>query len=412
MKKPIHALKIVTVLSTVALLVAGCSDVDSTEGQVNNVPTVKVWKVGEAAQTGLIASGKVVADEEIQVVSKLPGKVAQVHVKEGSVVKKGDALVELESTDYVQQMKQAESSIVSARARMADVQAGTRSQELQRLASGVEQAKAGLQVARNTYNRMQVLYQSGAISQAEFEKASLELEKARTGYEQGKAQLDLAKAGPTSNSVAALQADVDRLQTSLEMAKTAYQNTKIQAPIAGLVARRSIDSGEMAQSGVPLLMLVKMDEVKIEASVPQEQINQIKVGSTVQVRVSGLGDKSYTGVIDFVSPISDSNTSTFPVKVKVKNSDATLRAGMLAEVYLEEGNNPTNQWKLPASAVVQKENKNYVYKVTDDVVHQVEVTLDKTSHDWVVVTNGIADRDQIVLNPSDKLEEGSKVRVN
>jgi len=358
-----------------------------------------------------IANGKIAPAEEIQVVSKLPGKVEQVHVKEGSVVKKGDVLVSLEATDYLEQIRQAEAAVDSAQARLRDTQAGVRSQELQRLASGVEQAKAALQVAESSYNRMKALYDSGAISQADLEKVSLELEKARTGFDQAQAQYDLAKAGPTANSVAALQAEVKRLQAGLDLARSTYENTKILAPISGVVARRSIDPGEMAQPGVPLLVLVQMNQVKVEASVPQEQINQVKAGAAVDVKVDSLDGKTLKGTVEFVSPISDPNSSSFPIKVRVDNQDGALRAGMLAEVYLPNQASK-NEWKVPALAVVTKDNKHFVYKVDHDVVHQVEVTVGESKGDWIAVTNGVAAGDQLVLNPGDGLAEGSKVIVN
>jgi HlyD family secretion protein len=397
-----------TVVAALSLFAAGCSE--TTAGPEENQPVVKVWKL-ESNQTGLIANGKIAPAEEIQVVSKLPGKVEQVHVKEGSVVKKGDVLVSLEATDYLEQIRQAEAAIDSAQARLRDTQAGVRSQELQRLASGVEQAKAALQVAESSYNRMKALYDSGAISQADLEKVSLELEKARTGFDQAQAQYDLAKAGPTANSVAALQAEVKRLQAGLDLARSTYENTKILAPISGIVARRSIDPGEMAQPGVPLLVLVQMNQVKVEASVPQEQINQVKVGAAVDVKVDSLDGKTLKGTVEFVSPISDPNSSSFPIKVRVDNKDGALRAGMLAEVYLPNQASK-NELKVPASAVVTKDNKHFVYKVDHDIVHQVEVTVGENKGDWIAVTKGVAAGDQLVLNPGDGLAEGSKVIVN
>lgn len=314
-----------TVLAAVSLIAAGCSE-PSSAGPSESAPVVKVWKA-DMAGTSAISNGKIAAADEIQVVSKLSGKVAQVNVKEGSVVKKGDILVTLEATDYLEQMKQAEAAIASAQARLHDTQAGARTQELQRLASGVEQAKATLQVAENTANRMKALFDSGAISQAEYEKTTLDLEKARTALDQAQAQYDLAKEGPTSNTIAALQAEVSRLQSSLELAKNTYQNTMIQSPISGIVAKKNIDPGEMAQPGAPLLVLVNMDRVKVEASVPQEQINQIKVGAPVDVKVNSLGGKVLKGTVEFVSPISDANSSSFPIKVTVDNKDGELRAG-------------------------------------------------------------------------------------
>ncbi|MED1793293.1 efflux RND transporter periplasmic adaptor subunit [Brevibacillus nitrificans] len=403
-----HWKTIGAVLTAVSLITAGCSEASSGTTD-ESVPVVKTWKV-TSTQTGVIASGKITAAEEIQVVSKVSGKAAAVNANEGSVVKQGDVLVTLEASEYQQQIVQAQAAIAGAQAKLRDTKAGARNEQLQQLASTVEQAKASLKVAESTYNRMKALFDSGALSAAELEKTTLDLEKARTTLDQMQAQYDLAKAGPTSDTVAALQAEVSRLNSSLELAKTNYDNTIVRAPITGIVAKRNVDPGEMAAAGSPLLVLVKMDEVKVEASVPQEQINNVKVGSTVDVKVSSLGGKVLKGNVEFVSPISDANSSSFPVKVRVPNQDGQLRAGMVAEVMLQ--GQAEQGTKVPSTAVLQKDGKQYIYTVDKDVVHQVEVTVSGTNGDWATVAAGVNDNDQVVLNPTDKLAEGTKVIAN
>lgn len=403
-----HWKTIGAVLTAVSLITAGCSEASSGTTD-ESVPVVKTWKV-TSTQTGVIASGKITAAEEIQVVSKVSGKAAAVNANEGSVVKQGDVLVTLEASEYQQQIVQAQAAIAGAQAKLRDTKAGARNEQLQQLASTVEQAKASLKVAESTYNRMKALFDSGALSAAELEKTTLDLEKARTSLDQAQAQYDLAKAGPTNDTVAALQAEVSRLNSSLELAKTNYDNTIVRAPITGIVAKRNVDPGEMAAAGSPLLVLVKMDEVKVEASVPQEQINNVKVGSTVDVKVSSLGGKVLKGNVEFVSPISDANSSSFPVKVRVPNQDGQLRAGMVAEVMLQ--GQAEQGTKVPSTAVLQKDGKQYIYTVDNDVVHQVEVTVSGTNGDWATVAAGVNDNDQVVLNPTDKLAEGTKVIAN
>ncbi|MED1780572.1 efflux RND transporter periplasmic adaptor subunit [Brevibacillus fortis] len=409
MKKTAQWKTIAAVMAAVSLITAGCSETSSASQASESVPVVKTWKV-TAASTGVIANGKVAASEEIQVVSKVSGKAASVKVKEGAIVKQGDVLVTLEAADYQQQINQAQAAIAGAEAKLRDTKAGARNEQLTQLASIVTQAEASLKVVESNYNRMKALFDAGALSQAELEKSSLDLEKARTGLEQAQAQYDLAKAGPTADTVAALQAEVSRLGSNLELAKSNYDNTIIRAPITGIVAKRSVDPGEMAAAGTPLMVLVNMADVKVEASVPENQINQVKVGSTVDVKVGSLGGKVLKGTVEFVSPISDANSSSFPVKVKVNNQDGLLRAGMVAEVMLQVQATPGT--KLPTSAVLEKDSKHYVYTVNENVVHQVEVAVENASGDWTTVTNGVKDNDQIVLNPTDKLSEGSKVIAN
>lgn len=405
MKKTTKTLGVL--FAAISLIAAGCSE--SSASPAETLPVVKTWKIA-SMQSGVTTNGKIVASEEVQVVSKVSGKIATVPVQEGSVVKQGDALITLESSDYQEQINQAQAAIAGAQARLRDTKAGARTQQLQQLSSVVEQAKASLQVAENTYNRMKALFDSGALSQAELERVGLDLEKARTGLEQSQAQYDLAKAGPTADTVAALEAEVARLNVSLEMAKNSYDNTVVHAPISGIVAKRNVNPGEMAGAGAPLMVLVKMDQVKVEASVPQAQINQVKVGANVDVKVAGMSEKVWNGQVEFVSPVSDANSSSFPIKVKLDNPDGLLRAGMVAEVYLQgEAQKGT---KVPSSAIVEKEGKKYIFTVDQGVVHQLEVTVSDSSSDWSVVTAGVAENDQIVVSPTDTLSDGSKVSVN
>ena len=386
----------------------GCSE-SSASPATDNLPVVKTWKVA-TVPTDLTVTGKISPAEEIQVVSKISGKIASVAVTEGSIVEKGDVLVTLEASDYQDQVAQAQAALAGAQARLRETRAGTRTQQLQQLASTVEQAEAGYKAAENHYNRMKALFDSGALSQAELEKASLDLEKARTGLEQARAQYDLAEEGPTADTVAALEAEVSRLNASLAMAKNGYANTQITAPISGVIAKRNVDPGEMAAAGTPLLLLVKMDEVRVEASVPQEKINQFVVGAEVEVRVASAGSKPRKGKVEFVSPVADTNSSSFPVKVKLDNPDGSLRAGMVAEISLagefQQG------IKVPSSAVVTKEGKQYIFTVDGDVVHQAEVSVSQAESGWTVVASGVAEGQQLVLNPTDALSEGSRVIAN
>lgn len=433
MKRYFHFILILAVFT----LAAGCSESQPVGKQEESMPTVEIFTVGSDLGSGVTASGKVVPDQEVQVVSKIPGKVAWVNVREGMDVQKGDELVKLEADDYALQVKQAESGIAAANAKLAEVKAGARSQEIQALEgtvqqaaasmeqakAAVEQAKSAYELAQKNYSRMKSLFDRGAISQAEFDKAALDLEQARTGYEQAQAQLeavngqlssaranlDLAKSGPTSHTVNALEADVARLQYSLELAQHALDNTSVKAPIDGIVSKRNVEPGEMAQPGVPLVTLVKMDRVQIEVSVPQDQVNHVVKGAAVEVRVDGLPDQVFEGIVDFVSPVSDPNASTFPVKVTVDNSEGFLRSGMVAEVSF--AGSPDGSLAIPKSSIVHKDQKTFVYAFADGVVHLIEISTKEKDKDWVYVRSGLQRNDQIVLQPNDTLQDGSKVRA-
>jgi|GEM_PF-6704212 len=98
------------------------------------------------------------------------------------------------------------------------------------------------------------------------------------------------------------------------------------------------------------------------------------------------------------------------IKIHVTNSDRQLRAGMLAEGL--KGDTAASGWQLPASAIVQKDGKAYVYTVDGDTVHLTAVTVGETKDSWVTVTEGLSAQDQVVAQPAGTLKDGHKVRVN
>ncbi|GIO02659.1 efflux RND transporter periplasmic adaptor subunit [Brevibacillus laterosporus] len=391
-----------------ALLLGGCSN--NSDNEVANAPIVQTMKVvATTNSSGLMASGKIVPDQQVQVVSKLSGRVANVNVKEGDRVKKGTVLATLENAELVQQVRQAEAGIVASQAKLNDTKAGARQQDLDRLNSALQQAKMGWDVAQKTYDRMKALFDTGAVPQAELDKASLALEQAKSGYEQTKAQLDLAKAGATSNSITALQADVTRQKAGLDLAKTTLSNSTITSPIDGMIAIRNIEPGEMAAPSIPLMTIVNMDTVVIKASVPQEQVNHLKKGQTVQVVVNK--DKKMIGTIDFISPVSDANSTTFPVKIRVKN-DGSLLAGMIAEVYFGTDAQVATGVEIPKSSVIDQDGKKFVYKVDGNTVHMTPVEVTEKNSDWLYAKSGVAANDQIVTQPAKDLHDGSQVQIN
>ncbi|TDF97744.1 efflux RND transporter periplasmic adaptor subunit [Paenibacillus piri] len=427
------------ILSLCAVIVLpACGAADSPKANAAQAISVKSIKLGQITESGL--SGKVIPDQEVKVVAKTTGKVLEVKVNEGSVVKKGDVLVQLETDDLTQQVKQAESGVIAAQAKLADTQAGARSQEIQGLESAVQSAKAAneqikaaadtaksaFDLAQKNYNRLRNMYDSSnSVSKDDMDKGTFEFDKAKSAYDQALAQmqsssaqvtaaqskLDLARSGPTGNTVEALQAEVNRLNAGLELATSALNNATIIAPMDGIIVKRSIQPGEMAQPGVTLINLVKMDQVQIELSVPDTLIGTLKSGADVSVKISNLPDKTFTGKLNFVSPVSNTNSSTFPVKVTVDNKDGLILAGMMAEVRLKD--TQQSKMEIPKAALVKKDNKTYVYLIQDKTAKAVEVSVQDKNQDWVYLQQdaGIQAGQQIIINPSEALTDGSTVKV-
>lgn len=419
-------------------LLSGCSiSGKGAAAELSELP-VKVMKLGQVADAGL--SGKINPDQEVKIVSKISGKVLSVPVEEGAKVAKGDVLVQLETDDLVQQVKQAESALAAAKAKLADTQAGARTQELQaaqsavsaaegayeQASAAVDQAKAAFDLASATYNRLRNAYDSSSsVSDEDLDRGTLDYEKARTGYEQAQAakkaaaaqveaarsKFDLLRAGATDNTLAALQAEVDRLTAALELANSNLKNASVTAPTDGIVVKKSIQPGEMAQPGVALFSVVNMDRVQIELSVADNQVGNLKTGAAVDVKVPDVPGQTFSGTITFVSPVSNPNSSTFPVKVTVDNKDGLLFAGMIAEVHPKDS--AANKLEVPKSAILKKDGKEYVVVADNHTAHLTEVKTAEKNQDWLYVDSGAALHagQLIVVNPSGNITDGEKLKT-
>lgn len=407
--------------SAALALASGCSTSGSTTALgTSAAPEVQVFTVAGGGQT---VTGKVAAADSVQVSSKLAARVTAVHVDEGSRVHKGEVLVELDPSDYaaaVNQaragLEQAQAGLAAAQAKLADTLAGTREQQIQQLEAAVEQAQAAYNNAQDNYTRTKNLFDAGAASQAALDQAQLGVAQAKGALDQAKAQLSLAQAGATANTIAALRAQVNQAQGAVNQAQAALQaaqnnlaNTKITAPMDGVVSSKSINPGEMTAPGVPLLTLVNLDSVKVEVSVPQTLLPGLHTGQTVAVHVAEIGDQIFTGTIAFISPVSDSNNNTFPVKVLVPNPDGKLRAGMVADVTFGAGGEAGVE--IPANTLVKQDGGSYVFKLQGDRVTRAAVQGQPKDSNWFIAASGVNIGDKLVIQPAADLKDGAQVRV-
>ena len=270
-----------------ALLLTGCSE--STPGDPNN-SNPKTTKTAQAdppqrpSQAAAVISGKIEAVQTANLVSKIAGKVAVVHVDLGTPVKAGQVLMSLDAGD-----------------KAADIDVS---------AAQVNSAQVEYDLAQTNFQRGKELLAAQAIAQADYEKT----------YE-----------GPFKRAEAQLQS----AQASLKKQQITYNDMFMKAPFAGVITARNINPGEMAGTQNTVFTLVNLDQVVIKGMVNENIINQLQNGQAVKVRVPAASAKEFTGVINNLGLSADLQTKGFPVKVKLDNPEHILKPGMFAEVILD-----------------------------------------------------------------------------
>lgn len=318
--------------------------------------------VTAARQTDLgrtvLLSGKVGAVTEVAIASKLPGRIAEVHVELGQAVKKGDLLLSLENADLAAQVQQARAGVITASANLSN--------------------------ARANFQRTQNLLQQGAVSQQQFEQARLAL--------------------------ATAEAQARHAEAALQLAQTNYQNSLIQAPADGVVGQRTAQPGAYTSPGAPLLTVVDLHRVVIEGTVGESDVNRVQSGQSVTATVPAIAGRTFPGKVAGVSPSADPRTRNFTVRVEIDNPGQVLKSGMYAEVELV-ADRRTGVTAVALDAVVERDGVKTVFVVQENKASVRKVELGIANQSEVDVKNGVKPGEQVVVAGQNLLFDGAPVLV-
>lgn len=353
----------------IAVLAAGCGGKTGRDGAVS---TVRVETA--AFDRAAVASGKLEAIESASVIPKVPGKVAAVNVDVGSVVSAGDVLVQLEANEAAASVSQARAAVGVA-------------------SSGKEQALSDYEVAKANYERGKALLAQGAISQSDFEnKFELPYRKAE--------EYALRGAG----------AQLSQALAALQYAEANYANSIIKSPISGVVTAKNINVGELAGTASPVVTVVNLDKVVVQASVGEDMINDLKAGDILPVKVAAASPEPFQGVVTNIALAANPATKAYPVKIQIDNPGHLLKPGMFAEVLLKGTARAVPV--VPKEAIVVEGGKNYVWVLENGVVHKREVVTGQSDGVKVAVTSGLSGGQEVVVTGLEGLQEGQPVNVS
>ncbi len=320
----------------------------------------------------------------------------------------------------------------------------------------IARAETELTVAKEQYDRDRELVASGAIarrtmleSQAHFAEAKAAVAKAKSRPEVIKAETEIKQAevdlpmrelrdsqGRVAEAKAQLTTALSRrevleaenqvkrgktavkvAQSRIRLADAAYQarlqqlgtvaNDKglvtVIAPISGTVADREITPGESVNAEKPLMSLLNDSRVFATANIYEKDLNQVKQGQEVRVKVANLGDRTFTGKITIIGSSVQGETRVVPVKAELDNSQGELKPGQFAELEILTDKTATNILAIPTAAVVDVSGKKTVYVKNGDAYQAVDIEIGQTAGDLVEVKSGLFEGDLIVTQRAPQL---------
>jgi HlyD family secretion protein len=416
--------------------------------EVTVVVLHKSTPVSAAAATGTASNGYIVAKTRAALSADTPGRIVQLNVQEGSVVKKGDVVARLYSDEYAANLRRAEADLALSNASLERAKAErkvsgedfTRLKSVQKSAAAdVEAQRAGLAYAELDFQRAEKLLQDnvGTVQQRDQSKSQRDA---------AKAQLDSAQARLETAAQAVTQADAQLvvlataekeaearllgMTASRDQAKATLDKTEVRAPFDGIVVLKDAEVGEVVSPNVQggsnargsVVTMVDFASLEVQAEVPETSLAAVEIGRPAKVYLDAYPDRAYPGRVDRIWPTANRNKATVEVRVAFLERDDKLRPEMGVRVVFGSENAAesapavTMEAKpvllIPLEAVVKSSGEKGVFVLERDRVRFQAVRLGGERSGRAVVESGLAEGDTIVLSPPASLVSGDRVRVN
>ena len=325
----------------------------------------------------LTASGYVVARRKAVVSAKIQGRLSELRVEEGSVVREGETIARLESIDYEAAVRRAEAA--------------------------AQRAEADLAEQRRQLRLAERLTKENVLAEDQREAAA--------------------------SRVKIAEAQVAQAAADQAFAEAQLQNTVIRAPFGGVVVKKMAEVGEsvapippgvnISTSSGAIVALADLATLEVEADVAEANVAKVAGGQPAEVTVEAIPDRRYKAVLRQVIPTADRTKATVQVKVTILDKDKDLKPEMSAKVtFLEpekdqkpETAAPQPVVLVPRAAVVTRDSKSTVFLVREGKAEARTVVLGTERQGQVIVKDGLAGGETIVAKPGDELKDGASVRV-
>lgn len=395
------------------------------EVQVMRV-TMPEGAVTESDMVKLQATGYVIAAHKIEVASKVIGRVAWVGVERGDKVKKDQVVVKLEDEEYQARLIQQQGILGSARAKLSELEAGNRPEEVAQARAELDVSLAELENAEINLKRLQELISTRSVSRQDLDDAEALVRSRKAKTEAVRQTYTLMKAGPRKEVIEAQRAVVRQMEGGLREVEVELANTIIRAPVDGTILQRNVEVGEFVTTGFVgdngakgyVVSLADLNDLRVELDISQNDFAKTKLGQPCWVTTDAYPDRKYDGVVDLISPEANRTKATIEVRVKILNPDELLRPDMNATVaFLNEQklkqsatSKPAAEkpvLKIPLSAV--RGGSVFIVEGTKAVARQV--TLGASDGTMVEVRRGLSGGEELIVMPPPELKPEMAVQV-
>ena len=391
-------------------------------------PSVTVAEVAASrVNRTLKATGTVAAVEMIPVLSQATGlQIQQILVDEGEFVRAGQVLARLDDSVLQAQLAQAKAAVAGAGARLAELRAGSRPEEIARAKENVKaaeaavgQAKSDLELARKRAQRNQNLEAEGAIAldrldeilNQERDKQS-NLKQAQANLRQEQQQLAQLLAGPRQEVIRQAEAQLAQARGQLQLVAAQLKDARVVAPASGKIAERNARVGDITSPSDKLFAIIENGRLELQLKVPETQLSQIRLGQEVRVTSNANSRLNLLGTIREIEPMVDDRSRQAIVKVSLP-TDKSLKPGMFLQAEIVTS--IATGLSVPMGAVLpQSDGSAIAYLVRPDnstVKVEPVVMGEILAGEKVEIKSGLQAGDRVVVKGAAYLKEGDRISI-
>ena len=244
------------------------------------------------------------------------------------------------------------------------------------LSLGLRRAATALEQARSDFDRTREMFELNFISESEFDVVRLKLESSDTAFEEARLNLDYAD---------------------------------ISAPIAGVVMRRAVETGDMVRVSDSVFAVADLDPLLARIYIPEKRIGQVRVNQEARILIDMFADEHFQGSVRMISPGVNPETGTVKVTLEIPTADPRLRPGMFATVRIITERH-LDALMIPKKALVLETDEDDVFVVREEKAYRVRVTLGFADGERVEVLEGLKDGEPVVTIGHEGLKDGTPVR--
>jgi multidrug efflux pump subunit AcrA (membrane-fusion protein) len=380
-------------------------------GKAPKAPVVNVITLREEPLVQWLAlTGTVVATNAVQISATIEGPIAYCPWREGDAVKEGEKLLEIDRPIYRREVAAAQAALAVARAKLADLKAGAREEEIAQANAMVTQLEENSVFAKSDLGRIEQMVASGSLPGEARDKARVAYVKSTTDLSAAKERLLMLQRGPTATALAVQDALVEEAAARLARAEATAAECVITAPFSGVVTQVHIRPGDLATAKAPLLDMMAPSSQVVRFSIPESYAQLLQPGAACRLRFDALPGERFDSRLTMLYPELDRVTRSRLAEAAIP-AKAAVVPGMFVRVDIAAREMPV-ALTVPDRALLSQPNGGMlVYVVSDGVAKRRPVTIALEGDGIVALASGVRVGEQVVVRGHEMLKDGAKVQV-